>query len=66
MAAKSQNSAGEGAGQPWSVNDLKELIDLLVGKEITEFEMEKSGLKIRIKRGNSHPAGLLFRWTEFR
>ena len=54
MAAKSQNSAGESAGQPWGVDDLKELIDLLVGKEITEFEMEKGGLKIRIKRGNSH------------
>ena len=54
MAVKSQNSAGEGAELPWSVNDLKELIDLLVGKEITEFEMEKGGLKIRIKRGNSH------------
>ena len=54
MAAKSQNSASEGAGQPWGVDDLKELIDLLVGKEITEFEMEKGGLKIRIKRGNSH------------
>ena len=57
MAAKSQNSAGEGAELPWSVNDLKELIDLLVGKEITEFEMEKGGLKIRIKRGNSHLVG---------
>ena len=54
MAAKSQNSAGESAGQPWRVDDLKELIDLLVVKEITEFEMEKGGLKIRIKRGNSH------------
>ena len=56
MAAKSQNSAGEDAKQPWGVDDLKELIDLLVGKEITEFEMEKGGLKIRIKRGNSHLA----------
>ena len=56
MAAKSQNSAGEGAELPWSVNDLKELIDLLVGKEITEFEMEKGGLKIRIKRGSCHLA----------
>ena len=57
MAAKSQNSAGEDARQPWGVDDLKELIDLLVGKEITEFEMEKGGLKIRIKRGNSHLVG---------
>ena len=57
MAAKSQNSAGESAGQPWSVDDLKELIDLLVGKEITEFEMERGGLKIRIKRGNSDAGG---------
>ena len=57
MAAKSQNSAGEDARQPWGVDDLKELIDLLVGKEITEFEMEKGGLKIRIKRGTSHLVG---------
>jgi acetyl-CoA carboxylase biotin carboxyl carrier protein len=56
MAAKTQNGAGEGAQQPWGVRDLKELIDVLVGREITEFEMEQGGVKIRIKRGNCYQA----------
>jgi acetyl-CoA carboxylase biotin carboxyl carrier protein len=57
MPPKSQNSPEESAGQPWSINDLKELLDVLVGQEITEFEMEQGGVKIRIKRGNSHLVG---------
>lgn len=32
--------------------ELKELIDLLVEKEITEFELERGDVKIRVKRGS--------------
>jgi acetyl-CoA carboxylase biotin carboxyl carrier protein len=31
------------------------LLDLLARKEITEFEMEQQGVKIRVRRGNAHP-----------
>jgi len=30
------------------------LLDLLAGREITEFEMEQQGVKIRIRRGSSN------------
>jgi acetyl-CoA carboxylase biotin carboxyl carrier protein len=42
-------------GRVWNLNDIQELLDLLAGKEITEFEMEQQGVKIRVRRGNSHP-----------
>ncbi len=32
--------------------DIQQLIDVLVEREITEFELEKGGLRIRIKRGD--------------
>jgi len=35
--------------------ELKELIDFLVEKDITEFELERGDLKVRVKRG-SEPA----------
>ena len=43
-------------GRVWNLNDIQELLDLLAGKEITEFEMEQQGVKIRVRRGNSHLA----------
>jgi len=52
----------EGAERAWSLKDICELIDVLIEREITEFELEKGGVKIRIKRGDAHagssaPAG---------
>lgn len=38
----------------WGLQDIRELIDVLVEREITEFEMEKDGFRIRIKRGVAH------------
>jgi len=40
-------------GRVWNLNDIQELLDLLAGKEITEFEMEQQGVKIRVRRGNA-------------
>jgi acetyl-CoA carboxylase biotin carboxyl carrier protein len=40
-------------GRAWSLGDIQELLDLLAGKEITEFEMEQHGVKIRVLRGNA-------------
>jgi acetyl-CoA carboxylase biotin carboxyl carrier protein len=33
--------------------EIKELIDLLVEKDITEFELERGDVKVHVKRGNS-------------
>ena len=42
-------------GRVWNLDDIQELLDLLAAKEITEFEMEQQGVKIRVRRGNAHP-----------
>jgi acetyl-CoA carboxylase biotin carboxyl carrier protein len=39
-------------GRVWNLGDIQELLDLLAGKEITEFEMEQQGVKIRVRRGS--------------
>jgi len=42
----------------WSLEDIQDLLDLLAGREITEFEMEQQGVKIRVRRGNSQGGNL--------
>jgi acetyl-CoA carboxylase biotin carboxyl carrier protein len=54
MASRNPPGGAEGSASIWNLKDIRELIDLLVEREITEFEMEKGGSRIRIKRGNSH------------
>jgi acetyl-CoA carboxylase biotin carboxyl carrier protein len=47
----SKNPGGkEQSEHPWRLDEIQELINLLIEKEISEFELEKNGLKIRIKR----------------
>jgi acetyl-CoA carboxylase biotin carboxyl carrier protein len=41
---------GEPSQHPWPLQEIQELINLLVEKEISEFELEKDGVKVRIKR----------------
>lgn len=36
-----------------NIKELKELIDLLKDTEVTELEIEKAGVKVRIKKGRS-------------
>jgi acetyl-CoA carboxylase biotin carboxyl carrier protein len=51
MAAK--NSRGGKASEgPWELADIRKLIDLLIERGIDEFEMEKNGLRVRIRRGS--------------
>jgi acetyl-CoA carboxylase biotin carboxyl carrier protein len=45
---------GAGAENDWRLKDIEKLIDLLVEREISEFEMEKNGFRVRIRRGESH------------
>ena len=47
----SKNPRGrEESEHAWPLQDIQELINLLVEKEISEFELEKDGLRVRIKR----------------
>jgi acetyl-CoA carboxylase biotin carboxyl carrier protein len=38
----------------WGLKDIEKLLDVLAGREITEFELEQHGVKIRVKRGDAH------------
>lgn len=42
---------GAGSERAWNLKEIEKLIDLLIAREITEFEMERDGLRIRIHRG---------------
>lgn len=53
MPGKNPRQAKESPERSWNLDEIQDLIDLLIKREISEFEMEKGGLKIRIKRGNS-------------
>jgi acetyl-CoA carboxylase biotin carboxyl carrier protein len=50
--------AGWRAVPPHTMNqkELKELIDLIIDKGITEFELERGDVKVRIKRGGESAA----------
>ena len=37
----------------WDVHEIQELIDVLIKREITDFEFEKGGVRIRVKRGKA-------------
>jgi acetyl-CoA carboxylase biotin carboxyl carrier protein len=39
--------------------ELKELIDFLIEKDISEFELERGDVKVRIKRGGDSPAPVI-------
>ena len=51
-----QRPVGETPEHDWRLKDIQKLIDLLVEREISEFEMEKNGFRIRIRRGEVHAA----------
>jgi acetyl-CoA carboxylase biotin carboxyl carrier protein len=58
MAGKSPKQAKGGPERSWNLQEIQALIDLLVSREINEFEMEKGGVKIRIKRGDPRAEAL--------
>jgi acetyl-CoA carboxylase biotin carboxyl carrier protein len=49
-AGRSREAGGGGA---WNLREIRELMDVLDERQISEFEMEKGGVRIRIKRGVS-------------
>ena len=54
MPGKNPKGKPPESGRVWNLVDIQELLDLLAGKGITEFEMEQQGVKIRVKRGSVH------------
>ena len=64
-----KSSRSRGKSKPnWNLLEIQQLIDVLIDREINEFEMEKAGVRISIKRGNSSagsPAALDFRRGAF-
>ncbi len=65
MPGKKPSRGGSGPERTWDLEEIKELIDVLKEREITEFEMEKGGVRIRIKRGNPHAGGSSASETNF-
>ncbi len=43
---------GKKEDKSWDLKDIERLIDLLIERQITEFEMERGGVRVRIKRGD--------------
>jgi acetyl-CoA carboxylase biotin carboxyl carrier protein len=54
MPGKDRTRNAPGPGRVWGLEDIQQLLDLLAGREITEFEMEQQGVKIRVRRGGVH------------
>ncbi len=51
MPGKNSKGNPPEPGRVWNLKNIQELLDLLAAKEITEFEMEQQGVKIRVQRG---------------
>jgi acetyl-CoA carboxylase biotin carboxyl carrier protein len=56
MPGKNSKGNPPEPGRVWNLENIQQLLDLLAGKEITEFEMEQQGVKIRVLRGGVQPA----------
>ena len=54
MPGKNPTRSVPEPGRVWNLNDIQELLDLLAGKGITEFEIEQQGVKLRVRRGNAN------------
>jgi acetyl-CoA carboxylase biotin carboxyl carrier protein len=52
MAGKKPFRSVEGTEKVWGLKEIEQLIDVLIDRQVTEFEMEQNGAKIRVKRGN--------------
>jgi acetyl-CoA carboxylase biotin carboxyl carrier protein len=51
MPGKKPSRTGEAASKrSWELQEVQQLIDLLIEREVAEFEMEKDGMRVRILR----------------
>ena len=46
---------GTNTDRTWDVEEIRELIDVLVERDVAEFEMERNGLRIRVRRSTRFP-----------
>ena len=53
MAGKKPTRGVEGSEKVWGLKEIERLIDALIERQVTEFELEQNGAKIRVKRGTS-------------
>jgi acetyl-CoA carboxylase biotin carboxyl carrier protein len=53
MPGKKSTRGERTAGSAWNLEEIRDLIDLLIEREVSEFEMEKGGARIRVRRGNA-------------
>ena len=44
---------------PWGLEEVRDILDLLAERGISEFEMEKNGYRVRVRRGVSSATGQL-------
>jgi len=51
MAGKKPARGAEGSQKVWGLKEIEQLIDALIERQVTEFELEQNGAKIRVKRG---------------
>ena len=52
MAGKRPTRGVEGSQKVWGLKEIEQLIDVLIERQVTEFELEQNGAKIRVKRGS--------------
>jgi len=52
MAGKKTSRSVERTEKTWGLKEIEQLIDVLIERQVTEFEMEQAGAKIRVKRGS--------------
>jgi len=53
MAGKKPARSVQGTGKVWGLKEIERLIDVLIERQVTEFEMEQNGARIRVTRGNT-------------
>ncbi len=51
--AEKRGSTGSENG--WELKEIQKLIDLLIERDVAEFEMEKGGTRIRVRRAENRP-----------
>ncbi len=48
-----EKKGATGSEDGWQLKDIQKLIDLLIERDVAEFEMEKGGMRIRVRRGET-------------
>ena len=52
MAGKKPTRVVQGTERVWGLKEIEQLINVLIERQVTEFELEQDGARIRVKRGS--------------